>query len=68
MNQGTDFDACFTDLFQKNLIIELSYMVFKYFVLISNDNTMNPTFSPVPTRLDICKFTCYFVKCKYKTL
>ena len=23
-------------------------MVFKYFVLISNENTMNPTFSPGP--------------------
>ena len=52
----------------KTLIMELSYMVFKYFVLISNNNTMNPTFSPVRTRLDICKFTCYFVTRKYKTL
>ena len=30
----------------KTLIMELSYMVFKYFVLISNNNTMNPTFFP----------------------
>ena len=44
-------------------------MVFKYIVLISNENTMNPTFFPrVRTRLDICKFTCYFVTRKYKTL
>ena len=28
--------------------MELSYVVFKYFVLISNDNTMNPTFFPGP--------------------
>ena len=43
-------------------------MVFKYFVLISNNNTLNPTFSPVRTRLDICKFTFYFVTRKYETL
>ena len=29
-------------------------MVFKYFVLIANDSTMNPTFSQVRMRLDIC--------------
>ena len=29
-------------------MMELSYMVFKYFVLISNDNTVNPTFFPGP--------------------
>ena len=33
--------------------MELSYMVIKYLVLISNNNNMNPTFSPVQTRLDI---------------
>ena len=42
------FDACFTDLFLKTLIMELSYMVLKYFVLISNNDTMNPTFFSGP--------------------
>ena len=42
-------------------------MVFKYFVLISNDNTMNPTFFPGPNT-PRHKFTCYFVTRKYKTL
>ena len=41
-------------------------MVLKYFALISNNNTMNPTFSPGPNTPYICKFTCYFVTRKYK--
>ena len=48
MNQRTEFDAYFIDLFQKTPIMKLSYMLFKYFVLISNNNTMNPTFFPGP--------------------
>ena len=41
-------------------------MVFKYFVLISNNNTMNLTFPLVRTCLEIRKFKCYFVTRKYK--
>ena len=41
-------------------------MAFKYFVLICKNNIMNPTFSPVRTRLDIWKFTSYFVTRKHK--
>ena len=29
-------------------MMELSYKMFKYFVLISSNNTMNPTFFPGP--------------------